>query len=80
MRMLNSVWAIAVGVVLLAAARSQEQPAPAGKGDVMIEVHGSTMTQLAQRLSGRVDRTIVDNTKSLSSLVYTTQGHTTQGI
>ncbi len=35
---------------------------PAGKGDMMIEVRGSTMTQFAQRLSGRVDRTIVDKT------------------
>jgi uncharacterized protein (TIGR03435 family) len=31
-------------------------------GDMTIEVRGSTMTQLAQRLSGRVDRTIVDKT------------------
>ena len=29
---------------------------------MMIEVRGSTMTQFAQRLSGRVDRTIVDKT------------------
>src|ERR1700693_909824 len=35
---------------------------PTGKGDMMIEVRGSTMTQFAQRLSGRVDRTIVDKT------------------
>ena len=35
---------------------------PTGKGDMMIEVRGSTMTQFAQRLSGRVDRTIVDRT------------------
>ena len=33
-----------------------------GNGDMMIEVRGLTMTQLAQRLSGRVDRTIVDKT------------------
>jgi uncharacterized protein (TIGR03435 family) len=32
------------------------------KGDMMIEVRGSTMTQFAQRLSGRVDRTVVDKT------------------
>ena len=32
------------------------------KGDMIIEVRGSTMTQLAQRLSGRVDRTVVDKT------------------
>jgi uncharacterized protein (TIGR03435 family) len=32
------------------------------KGDMIIEVRGSTMTQLTQRLSGRVDRTIVDET------------------
>jgi hypothetical protein len=35
---------------------------PAEKGDMMIEVRGSTMTQFAQRLSGRVDRSIVDKT------------------
>jgi uncharacterized protein (TIGR03435 family) len=35
---------------------------PTGKGDMMIEVRGSTMTQFAQRLSGRVDRAIVDKT------------------
>jgi uncharacterized protein (TIGR03435 family) len=35
---------------------------PTGKGNMMIEVRGSTMTQFAQRLSGRVDRTIVDRT------------------
>lgn len=33
-----------------------------GKGDMMIEVRGATMTQFAQRLSGRVDRTVVDKT------------------
>jgi uncharacterized protein (TIGR03435 family) len=33
-----------------------------GKGEMTIEVRGSTMTQFAQRLSGRVDRTIVDRT------------------
>jgi uncharacterized protein (TIGR03435 family) len=32
------------------------------KGDMMIEVRGSTMTQFAQRLSGRLDRTVVDKT------------------
>jgi bla regulator protein BlaR1 len=32
------------------------------KRDVIIDVRGSTMTQLAQRLSGRLDRTVVDNT------------------
>jgi uncharacterized protein (TIGR03435 family) len=35
---------------------------PTEKGDMMIEVRGSTMAQFAQRLSGRVDRTIVDKT------------------
>ena len=33
---------------------------PSGKGDMMMEVRGSTMTQFAQRLSGRLDRTVVD--------------------
>jgi uncharacterized protein (TIGR03435 family) len=33
-----------------------------GKGEMMIDVRGSTMTQLAQRLSGRLDRAIVDKT------------------
>ena len=32
------------------------------RGDMMIEVRGSTMTQFAQRLSGRVDHTVVDKT------------------
>ena len=32
------------------------------KGDMTIEVRGSTMTQFAQRLSGRLDRTVVDKT------------------
>jgi uncharacterized protein (TIGR03435 family) len=32
------------------------------KGEMTIEVHGSTMTQFAQRISGRVDRTVVDKT------------------
>src|SRR5579872_4203650 len=36
--------------------------APTGKGEMMIEVRGSTMTQFAQRLSGRVDRMVVDKT------------------
>ena len=35
---------------------------PTGKGDMMMEVRGSTMTQFAQRLSGRVDRTVFDKT------------------
>jgi uncharacterized protein (TIGR03435 family) len=35
---------------------------PTGKGDMIIEVRGSTMTQFAQRLSGRMDRTVVDKT------------------
>jgi len=35
---------------------------PTAKGDMMIEVRGSTMTQFAQRLSGRVDRAVVDKT------------------
>lgn len=35
---------------------------PTAKGEMMIEVRGSTMTQFAQRLSGRVDRAIVDKT------------------
>ena len=32
------------------------------KGNMMIEVRGANMTQFAQRLSGRVDRTVVDKT------------------
>ena len=32
------------------------------KGDMIIEVRGSTLTQLAQRLSGRVDRNVLDKT------------------
>jgi len=35
---------------------------PTAKGDMMIEVRGSTMAQFAQRLSGRVDRAVVDKT------------------
>jgi uncharacterized protein (TIGR03435 family) len=35
---------------------------PAGKGNMLIEVRGSTMAQFAQRLSGRVDRIIIDKT------------------
>ncbi|MBV8907179.1 MAG: TIGR03435 family protein [Acidobacteriia bacterium] len=35
---------------------------PAHNGEMMIEVQGSTMTQFAQRLSGRVDRTVFDKT------------------
>lgn len=35
---------------------------PTPKGDMMIEVRGVNMTQFAQRLSGRVDRTVVDRT------------------
>src|SRR5260370_24474798 len=35
---------------------------PTGKGEMIIEVRGATMTQFAQRLSGRVDRTVVDKT------------------
>ncbi len=35
---------------------------PTGKGDMMMEVRGSTMAQFAQRLSGRVDRNVVDKT------------------
>jgi bla regulator protein blaR1 len=35
---------------------------PTAKGEMMIEVRGSTMTQFAQRLSGRLDRTVVDKT------------------
>jgi bla regulator protein blaR1 len=34
----------------------------AGKGDMRMEVRGATMTQFAQRLSGRVDRTVTDKT------------------
>ncbi|HUE01748.1 MAG TPA: TIGR03435 family protein [Bryobacteraceae bacterium] len=37
-------------------------PLPNLCGVMMIEVRGSTMTQFAQRLSGRVDRTVVDKT------------------
>jgi uncharacterized protein (TIGR03435 family) len=32
------------------------------KGEMFMEVHGATMTQLAQRLSGRLDRSVVDQT------------------
>lgn len=35
---------------------------PTGKGDMTIEVRGSTLTQFAQRLSQFVDRTVVDRT------------------
>lgn len=35
---------------------------PTGKGDMMLEVRGATMTQFAQRLSGRLDRMVVDKT------------------
>ena len=35
---------------------------PTGKGEVTIEVRGSTMTQFAQRLSQFLDRTVVDKT------------------
>jgi uncharacterized protein (TIGR03435 family) len=35
---------------------------PTGRGDMMVEVQGSTMTQFAQRLSGRLDRPVVDKT------------------
>lgn len=35
---------------------------PQKKWDVMIEVRGSTMAQFAGRLSGRLNRTVVDNT------------------
>jgi uncharacterized protein (TIGR03435 family) len=35
---------------------------PTARGDMMLDVHGSTMTQFAQRLSGRVDRAVVDKT------------------
>ena len=35
---------------------------PAGSGSMMIEVRGATMTQFAQRLSGRVDRAVADKT------------------
>jgi uncharacterized protein (TIGR03435 family) len=35
---------------------------PTAKGETMMEVRGSTMTQFAQRLSGRVDRSIVNKT------------------
>jgi uncharacterized protein (TIGR03435 family) len=35
---------------------------PAGKGSMMMEVRGATLTQFAQRLSGRVDRAVVDKT------------------
>jgi uncharacterized protein (TIGR03435 family) len=43
---------------------------PLAKGDMMIEVRGSTMMQLAQRLSGRVDRTIVDKTGFQGSSIF----------
>lgn len=32
------------------------------KGNMMMEVRGANMTQFAQRLSGRVDRTVIDKT------------------
>jgi uncharacterized protein (TIGR03435 family) len=35
---------------------------PLAKGEMMMEVRGATMTQFAQRLSGRLDRTVVDKT------------------
>jgi uncharacterized protein (TIGR03435 family) len=35
---------------------------PNGKGEMTIEMRGATMTQFAQRLSGRVDRAVVDKT------------------
>ena len=35
---------------------------PSGKGDMFMELRGATMTQFAQRLSGRVDRSVVDKT------------------
>lgn len=35
---------------------------PAGKGEMAIEVRGSTMTQFAQRLSQFLDRTVIDKT------------------
>lgn len=35
---------------------------PAGKGGMMMEVRGVTMVQFAQRLSGRLDRTVIDKT------------------
>jgi uncharacterized protein (TIGR03435 family) len=35
---------------------------PNGKGETTIELRGATMTQFAQRLSGRVDRAVVDKT------------------
>jgi uncharacterized protein (TIGR03435 family) len=35
---------------------------PTGKGDMTIEVRGSTMTQFARRLSQFLDRTVVDKT------------------
>lgn len=35
---------------------------PTGKGEMMIEVRGTTMTQFAQRLAGRVDRSVIDKT------------------
>lgn len=35
---------------------------PTGKGEMMMEIRGANMVQIAQRLSGRVDRTVVDKT------------------
>jgi uncharacterized protein (TIGR03435 family) len=32
------------------------------KGDMIIEVRGSTTAQFAQRLAGRLDRTVIDET------------------
>ena len=34
----------------------------AGKGEMTMDVRGSTITQFAQRLSGRLDRTVIDRT------------------
>lgn len=39
------------------------------KGAMTIEVRGANMTQFAQRLSGRVDRTVVDRTASPASSI-----------
>jgi uncharacterized protein (TIGR03435 family) len=35
---------------------------PAGNGAIVMEIRGSTMTQLAQRLSGSAGRTVIDQT------------------
>ncbi len=43
---------------------------PGGKGEMTIEVRGSTMAQFAQRLSGRVDRPVVDNTGVLGKFNF----------